>query len=70
MTIKIGYEVYYKPENNRKYRVSKITMSYGKKYAHLVPADDPNGKALRTVLPFSDVYFAFPDNINDILAEF
>ena len=70
MKYQVGYEVFYKPEGNKKYIITRISQSYGKNYAHLSPvgSSDPK-KNLRVALPLSEVYFCFPDNIGDILAE-
>jgi len=66
--VKVGWEITYIPENNRKYTVTRISKSFGKKFAHLIPVDDSKGKVLKVALPLSESYFAFPDNVNDMLA--
>jgi hypothetical protein len=68
MKIKVGYEVKYKPENLY-YRVTALSMTFGKQYAHLTSIDG-TGKVMRVALPFPESYFAMPDDPADMLAEF
>lgn len=68
MVYKIGYSVYYKPDNNREYKIIKFSTSFGKTYAHLEPVEYKfKHMTMRVALPFSEVYFCLPDNVNDML---